>query len=95
MAATATFLVLPYAFNYDMEVVGLGAAMLLFDPRRQLDIVGRVLALLALGSPVLILLLGPHIVPILPLALLGFLCVQARAYGVFGRSRTLEPAFVA
>jgi hypothetical protein len=95
MAATATFLVLPYAFNYDMEVVGLGAAMLLFDPRRQLDIVGRVLALLALGSPVLILLLGPHIVPILPLALLGFLWVQGRAYGVFGRSRTLEPAFVA
>jgi len=95
MAATATFLVLPYAFNYDMEVVGIGAALLLFDPKRRLDVAGRVLALLALGSPVLILLLGPHLVPILPVALLGFLWVQARAYGVFGRSATLEPALAA
>jgi alpha-1,2-mannosyltransferase len=91
MAATATFLVLPYAFNYDMEVVGLGAAFLLFDAKRQLDLVGRVLALLALGAPVLVLVLSPHIVPILPLVLLGFLWVQARAYGVLGTPE-LKPA---
>jgi hypothetical protein len=30
-AATATFLILPYAFNYDMTVVALGFAILLFS----------------------------------------------------------------
>jgi alpha-1,2-mannosyltransferase len=88
MTATATFLVLPYAFNYDMGVVGLGAAMLLFDRKRQLDLFERMVALLALGAPVLVLMLSPIAVPILPLALLGFLWVQARAYGVWHR----EPA---
>jgi alpha-1,2-mannosyltransferase len=94
MAATATFLVLPYAFNYDMEVIGLAAALLLFDPRRQLDLVGRVLALLALGAPVLVLVLSPHTAPLLPVALLGFLWVQARAYGALDTAAH-EPALAA
>jgi hypothetical protein len=88
MTATATFLVLPYAFNYDMGVVGLGAAILLFDRKRQLDLFERMVALIALGAPVLVLMLSPIAVPILPLSLLGFLWVQARAYGVWHR----EPA---
>lgn len=96
MAATATFLVLPYAFNYDMEVVGIGAALLLFDSKRQLDLVGRILALIALGTPVLVLVLSARTVPLLPVALLGFLWVQARAYGVWRREPApLEPALAA
>lgn len=88
MSATATFLVLPYAFNYDMELVGLSAAMLLFDGQRRLDPIGRILALTALGTPFLVLVLNPIGIPILPVALLGFLWIQARAYGVWDR----EPA---
>jgi energy-converting hydrogenase Eha subunit H len=93
MAATATFLVLPYAFNYDMPVVGLAAAMLLFGRDRLIDPVDRALALLALGTPVLVLTAGPA-APFLPLALLGFLWVQARAYGALANSR-LKPALAA
>ena len=96
MLATATFLVLPYAFNYDMGVVGLGAAMLLFDGKGRLDLVGRVLALIALGIPVLVLTLSSTVSPVLPLALLGFLFVQARAYGVWNRGPApLTPALAA
>ena len=90
MAATATFLVLPYAFNYDMPVVGLAAAMLLFGRERLTDPLGRILALLALGTPVLVLVAG-SLAPLLPLALLGFLWVQARAYGVSAAPQ-LKPA---
>jgi hypothetical protein len=93
MAATATFLVLPYAFNYDMPVVGLAAAMLLFGRERLADPLHRVLALLALGTPVLVLIAGP-LAPVLPLALLGFLYVQARAYGALATPR-LEAALAA
>ena len=93
MSATATFLVLPYAFNYDMPVVGLAAAILLFDGRNRLDLAGRILALLALGTPVLVLTLNPLGIPVLPVALLGFLGVQARAYGAWDREPApLKPA---
>jgi len=93
MAATATFLVLPYAFNYDMPVVGLAAAMLLFGRNRLTDPVHRAIALLALGTPVLVLIAGP-LAPVLPLALLGFLWVQVSAYGVSAAPQ-LEPAVAA
>ena len=96
LSATATFLVLPYAFNYDMEVVGLAAAMLLFDARKPLDPLGRALALTALGAPILVRILSPWAVPVLPIALLGFLWVQARAYGVWAREPApLAPALAA
>jgi hypothetical protein len=96
MSATATFLVLPYAFNYDMQVVGLSAAMLLFDGQRRLDPIGRLVALTALGTPFLVLVLNPLGIPILPVALLGFLWIQARAYGVWNREPAqLSPALAA
>jgi alpha-1,2-mannosyltransferase len=96
LSATATFLVLPYAFNYDMPIVGLSAAMLLFDGHRRLDRIGRVLALTAFGTPFLVLWLNPIGIPILPLALLGFLWVQARSYGVWNRELApLTPALAA
>ena len=95
MAATATFLVLPYAFNYDMGVVGIAALMLLFDRARPLEPLGRALALMALGTPILVRFLDPWAVPILPAALIGFLWVQARAYGAFEAPAKREPALAA
>lgn len=80
MTATATFLVLPYAFNYDMAVVCLSAAMLLFGSGKRLDPVDRVFALLAFGSPILVLSFNWLKIPLVPITLLGFLLVQARAY---------------
>lgn len=80
MTATATFLVLPYAFNYDMAVVGLGALMLLFGRERKIDLAGRIFALFAFGAPVLVFLTTYFQLPILPVALLGFLHAQSTAY---------------
>ena len=91
--ACATFLVLPYAFNYDMPVVGLAAATLLFGRERLIDPLGRTLALVALGMPVMVLVAGP-LAPVLPLALLGFLWIQVRAYGVSATPQ-LRPALAA
>jgi len=96
LTTTATFLVLPYAFNYDMPIVGLSAVMLLFGGQRQLDGIGRVLALTAFGTPFLVLWINPLGIPILPVALLGFLWVQARAYGVWEQELApLSPALAA
>jgi alpha-1,2-mannosyltransferase len=96
LSATASFLVLPYAFNYDMPIVGLSAAVLLFDGHKRLDGIGRILALTAFGTPLLVLWINPIGIPILPLALLGFLWVQARAYGVWNRELApLTPALAA
>jgi hypothetical protein len=80
LTATATFLVLPYAFNYDMGVVCLSAAMLLFGKGPRLDVIDRAFALLAFGSPILVFALTWLKIPLMPLALFGFLLVQARAY---------------
>jgi hypothetical protein len=80
LTATATFLVLPYAFNYDMAVVGLAAAMLLFGRSEALGWLGRTLALIAFAAPILVFPANWLALPLLPLALLGFLFVQARAY---------------
>ena len=80
VTATATFLVLPYAFNYDMIVVGLGAAILLFRRSERPQWIGRGLALLAFAIPILVFAANYFLVPLLPLALLGFLLVQLRCY---------------
>jgi hypothetical protein len=80
VTATATFLVLPYAFNYDMIVVGLSAAILLFGKGRRLHWAGRIVALFALGTPILVMGANYLSVPLLPFLLLAFLWVQARAY---------------
>lgn len=79
LAATATFLVLPYAFNYDMAAVCLAAAILLFRKGRRLHWLGRIVALFALGSPILVMGANYEGVPLLPALLLAFLWVQWRA----------------
>ena len=50
-AATATFLILPYAFNYDMTVVSLGFGVLLFDRWASLSTRERVFLTLGFISP--------------------------------------------
>jgi hypothetical protein len=93
MASTATFLVLPYAFNYDMEVVGIGAALLLYGKSGQLDPAGRLAALLVLAAPFFVFVMNIVGLPLLPFALLYFLWVQAKCYsGEGGAKASLEPA---
>jgi alpha-1,2-mannosyltransferase len=89
VTATATFLVLPYAFNYDMGVVSVGAALLLYGRGRSLDAFGRLSAWLALTSPILVF--GANLIgaPLIPFALLAFLWVQARAYAPAEQQRQL------
>lgn len=50
-AATATFLILPYAFNYDMTVVSLGFAILLFARWGELTLGEKVILTLGFLSP--------------------------------------------
>ena len=80
VTATATFLVLPYAFNYDMAVVCLAAAILLLGRGRRLGWLARGVALLAFAAPVLVIAANYYWIPLVPLALLAFLWLQARSY---------------
>ncbi len=96
MAATATFLVLPYAFNYDMAVVGIAAAMLLYGRGSDLTPAERLAALLALAAPMLVLAANPLHLPIVPFALLAFLWTQARCYaGLGSEPQQQQPALAA
>jgi hypothetical protein len=49
--ATATFIVLPYAFNYDMTVACIGFAVLLYSDWGRLSAFERAIAALAFASP--------------------------------------------
>jgi hypothetical protein len=71
-AATATFLIVPYCFNYDMTVVCLGFAVMLFERWSSLRIAQRAALLLAFFAPELVYFVGP----VVPIALLGALQVQ-------------------
>jgi hypothetical protein len=93
VTATATFLVLPYAFNYDMIVIGLAAAILLFGKGRRLRWAGRIVALFALGTPILVMGANYEAIPLLPFLLLASLWVQARAYAPPKLQPRLIPAF--
>ncbi len=93
VTATATFLVLPYAFNYDMTVVGVAAAILLFGNRKRLHWAGRILALVAFGAPILVAGANYERIPVLPFLLLAFLWVQARAYAPPQERPRSAPAF--
>jgi hypothetical protein len=73
-AATATFLIVPYCFNYDMTVACLGFAIVLFERWSSLRRVQRACLLLAFLAPELIYFVGP----IVPVALLAGLHVQLR-----------------
>ena len=63
-----------------MGVVGIAAAMLLYGEERELAPIERLFSLLALAAPVAVLALNPMGLPILPVALLGFLHVQSKIY---------------
>jgi len=67
-AATASFLISPYGFHYDMAVVCLGFGLLLFQHWREMQPWQTVVAAFAFQSPLLVGL-GTWVVP--PILLLG------------------------
>jgi len=73
-AATATFLILPYGFNYDMTVVALGFALLLFEHWARLSMREKVILTLGFVSPQL----GFIWAPIVPVALALAFYVQCQ-----------------
>jgi hypothetical protein len=68
-ASTATFLIVPYAFNYDMTVACLGFVLLLFERWSSLSRVERGVIALAFFSPELTYYAGFAVPPILLAAL--------------------------
>jgi hypothetical protein len=78
VAATGTFLILPYAFNYDMTVVSLGFALILF---RQWDELGpweRAALIGGFLSPQLTFIGKLVAFPVAPVILLAALYAQVR-----------------
>jgi hypothetical protein len=87
MVATATFLVLPYAFNYDLTVVMIAAVRLWADPAATRA--ERALAVTGFLSPQIGMLLAPLGIPAMPLMLAALFAGQfSRAL----RSRAAGPA---
>ena len=78
IAATATFLVLPYAFTYDMTVVSLGFALILFRQWEEIGALERVALIGGFITPQLTFLGKIVGFPIAPLVLIGGLYVQVR-----------------
>lgn len=78
VAATATFLVLPYAFNYDMTVVSLSALMLLWSRYGVLCVVERILLSAAIALPGVVIYLNLFGLAVSPILLLGVLWIQVR-----------------
>jgi hypothetical protein len=76
-AATATFLVVPYVFNYDMTVACLGYGILLYRSWSQLSVVERAALSLAFLVPE-ITYLGYVVPMVIPPVLLSALYVQLR-----------------
>ncbi|MGI8611465.1 MAG: glycosyltransferase family 87 protein [Sphingomicrobium sp.] len=87
LAATATFLVLPYGFNYDLTVVMIAAVRLWADP--QATRVERWLAVAGFLSPQIGMLLAPLGIPAMPLML------AALFVGQFGRALRVSPSAAA
>ena len=75
LSATCTFVALPYAFNYDMTVVALGALVAMVRGRGMAELG---LAGLAFLAPSYGMLLGYFGVPLIPLALAGLAWTQWR-----------------
>jgi len=74
LVATATFLVLPYAFNYDLTVVMIAAVRLWADSRATR--VERALAITGFLSPQIGMLLAPLGIPATPLMLAALFAAQ-------------------
>lgn len=78
IVATATFLILPYAFNYDMTVVSLAAIVTLARYQRWLSLLERLAITIAFLTPVIVFIFNMQGWPILPLGILGLLAAQYR-----------------
>lgn len=78
VAATATFLILPYGFNYDMTVVCLGLAVLLVTRWSRLATWERVALIAGFVLPQLVVGLQSVPLPLAPFILLAALWVQAK-----------------
>ena len=90
LVATATFLVLPYCFNYDLPVVMVGALWLL--TRDTLEGPDRRLAMYGFLAPQLGMVLAALGFPLMPLMLLGLAYAQYRlAIGNEDRASSGEP----
>jgi hypothetical protein len=72
--ATATFIVLPYVFNYDMTVVCIGFAVLIYNDGARLSAFEKAIAILAFVSPGLTFLANP----LVPFILLAGLWLQVK-----------------
>ena len=79
-AATATFLVLPYAFNYDLTVVGIAALIAFYRTGADASPVARFAPLFAFLLPLLVVSLNKAGVPAGPVLLALFLAVQLSAF---------------
>lgn len=86
LAATATFLVLPYAFNYDMGAVCLAALLGMYRACNDGRPFDRLVYACAYLSPALIFKLNGTLPLLVPLFLLAMLCVEVR------RATALSPA---
>jgi len=78
ISATATFLILPYAFNYDMTVVSLGFALMLFRHWEGLPAWQRAALIGGYLSPQITFLIRVFEVPLAPAVLLIGLYAQLR-----------------
>ena len=86
LSATGTFLVLPYAFNYDLTVVCIAALRLWADP--DATRAERWLAIGGFVSPQIGMLLAPLAIPATPLMLAGLFAAQFTAAT---RARSVAP----
>lgn len=78
IASTATFLILPYAFDYDMTVVVLGFAVLLFSRWDVLALWEKGVLSFGFLLPQIVLALGHLKLPFAPPILIAALLVQVR-----------------
>jgi len=78
LTATATFLVLPYAFNYDLTVVTLGAALLMTRNWQNLNTAEQCMVVAGFLSAQIGMFLAAFGAPIMPLMLAGLALVQLR-----------------
>jgi alpha-1,2-mannosyltransferase len=85
-AATATFLVLPYAFDYDMTVAALGLMLTLHRRWKTMSVWERTALGAGFLAPQLCILLGMTGVPLTPLLLLAALVAQMRAEGLLHKT---------
>lgn len=89
LAATATFLVLPYSLNYDLIVVAIGALVVL---RARISAIDRTLGLIGFLAPQLGMVLAILGWPVTPLMLAGLMLAQYREACREAVSRHAVPA---